>query len=548
VDSDLTSLLLDPERTKDWIETFLTVPTERGEIVPFNLTAQQDIMDKDGTGRDIRIKARQTRASSFIMARNVRRMTTSFGLNCVVITQNDQMTQLFRVRIKHHLEDLANRNMPFDILKDNEEELAIGHKMRNRFIWGSAEQKVGLRGVQTAHIIHLSETAHWPDESAKNIVGALLPACPPPPYGWFDIESTPNGAQGLFYDYTMKARPFIPMSLWSVHFYPWWNENTYTIETFRKSGLFDVDKLLSEFQPTPDEKFLMDKYGLNPGQILWRRIQTEALRRTGKFFAQEYPEDIKSCFLASGECFFADPEFDHLEYYGRMCMPSALELSALPYGDSEVSFRGARLQVWEMPVAGKSYVTWLDPSGGSVVEDSDADFAVIVVLDPQTLHHVASLCLRTTPERAAEMACAIGKWYNLAYLGIERNGPGVTSVIKARELRYPNLYYDIINEPKKPGPGWMTTEASRDRMLGGLREDVFNHKLITHDESLVMEMGAFTWEKAGRRMRPEAKRGGHDDRVMAIAGARMIAPYAPKSRPVVSKVGESADLPEPWMR
>jgi hypothetical protein len=549
--ADLEAILLDPDKAGEWIETFLSVPTEEGRIVRFVPTPQQRMMLKAQTGRDITVKGRQTRASSLIMARNLRRMTTQYGLNCAIFTQTNQMTQLFRERIKHHLEDLARHDLKYEITRDSDEGLTLG-RMYNHFFFGSAEQRTGPRGIQTAHIVHCSEVAFWPEDRAKTIFGALIPACPPPPFGWFDIESTPNGAGGLFYKYATDARPLVPLSKWTVHFYPWWLEATYTIESYR--ALYPVDEMLASFRATDQEEALMRLHGLTPGQILWRRIQTLDLLKTGKYFAQEYPEDIASCFLTAGEGYFADETFDHLGYYKAQTHPAPFTATALKYRDSEVSFRGGLLQIWEPPVAGATYAAFVDCAAGfSGGEESDADYTAIAVLNVKTKHHVATLRVRTTPERAGEMACAIGMLYNAAYLGIERNGYGSGALAKAKELQYPNLFYDIIANPKKPELGWWTCETSRDMMLRTLREAVFEHSLVTHDLALVMEMGSFTWvnikQRGERPYRAEHASGAHDDLLFAVAGALTIAPYAPTrihSSAGVIRKGQGAH--RPWMR
>lgn len=524
---DLESLLLDPGRTGDWIETLLTVPTEDRGIIDFVPTVQQRLMLLGQTGRDITVKGRQTRASSLFMSRNVRRMTTEYGLNCAMITQTDQMTQLFRARIKHHLNDLAERDLKYEVTKDNENELYLP-RMRNRFFFGSAEQKTGPRGIQTAHIVHCSEVAFWDEERAKTIIGALIPACPAPPYGWFDLESTPNGAQGQFYQKAMAARPVDPMSKWTVHFYPWWLEKSYTIESY--AALYDVPGLLDEFKPTDKEKALMSREGLSPSQVLWRRIQWADLLTTGKYGAQEYPEDMISCWLTAGEGYFHDDTFDHLGLYKDECHKAMLEITSLPYKNSEVKFVNGSLQVWEIPVPGATYVVFEDAAAGfSGGESRDADYTAITVLNAKTRHHAATLRLRATPERAGAMACAVGQYYNWAYLGIERNSYGAGSLAKAQELQYPNLYYDIVNNPKKPEAGWWTSETSRDLMLRTFREAVFEHSFTTHDIIAVLEMGTLVWAQATAKTkpRPEAREGAHDDVVMSLAGAYTIAPFAP---------------------
>lgn len=530
----LESLLFDPDKEADWSQTLLTVPNERGETVAFNFTLQQRMMSTDRTGRDIRVKGRQTRSSSEILANNTREASTRYGINIVTVAQTNDITQLFRERVKHHFEDLANNNLPYDILQDNEDRLVIsrGAGVQNVFVWGSAEQKTGPRGVQTAHRVHFSEYAHWPMDKQTLFIGAVQPACPPPPWGCFEIESTPNGAQGLFYKLAVEGRPYDPNSMWTTHFYPWWLEATYTIESY--ASLFDVDQLRAEFKPTEEETNLMAKNELGIDRILWRRVMSSALRKAGKFFAQEYPEDITSCFLSTGENFFFDPDYDHLDYFRQLVRPPRLTLAELPYGDSVVSLRGHTLRVWELPAPGGSYVAFLDAAEGVMGgDDSDPDFAALVIIDRTTKHHVATLRLRAPPEQVGAMACAVCKMYNMAYLGIERNSYGAAALRAAQSLNYPRLYRDTINEKKNPKFGWYTSEQSRERMLTELKSHVFSHTLLTFDEVLVMEMSTFDWEqqKTGKgHWRPESRGGAHDDLVMAMAGALTIAPRAPVSR------------------
>ena len=51
-ESAMHDLLFDPDRTADWIERLLTIPSERGPIVDFNLYPQKRLMLSEHTGRD----------------------------------------------------------------------------------------------------------------------------------------------------------------------------------------------------------------------------------------------------------------------------------------------------------------------------------------------------------------------------------------------------------------------------------------------------------------------------------------------------------------
>ena len=127
--------------------------------------------------------------------------------------------------------------------------------------------------------------AFWPD-AEKIISGAIQAGSPD-----VILESTPNGAQGYFYDSCMDA--LRGDSVWTIHFYPWWWESEYFIP------LEDGEYLTLE----PDEHELSVKHGLTHEQIKWRRYKQRELR---KLFIQEYPEDPITCFLTSGNSYFGD--------------------------------------------------------------------------------------------------------------------------------------------------------------------------------------------------------------------------------------------------
>ena len=531
-------LFTDPEREREWVEAFLNVPSEDEGIVPWTCTAQQTrIIDASRRARRlIIIKGRQTRCSTILMAKAVRRAVTSYGQNFVIITQTDVMTQNFRQFIKDRFADLADKGFSYEFEKDNDKILRLGAR-KNTFHFASAESKVGLRGIQTAHWVHASEVAHWPEDSARRIIGGLLPAVPPG--GFFVAESTPNGADGWFYKNAMNAMPMVPSSLWTVAFFPWWLENKYTAETYRTiladMGL-DLDQMKMNFIPSPEEEGLMRRESLDVNRMLWRRFMTEQLMSTGQYFAQEYPEDMLSCWLASGVCFFQDDQFDHLAFYRGRARQPMQKLTHADYRDpvtgvtTRVDFLGPNLQIFEAPAPGHSYVAFQDASAGV---SQEGDYSALTILDVSTpmYRQVATVRVRTLPGRVGAMAAAACQMYNTAFFGFERNTYGISVYEKVMEMHYPSLFYDVVNQPNDPKPGWYTGPQSREIMLNRFRERVFNHSVDIIDQVSLMEMGGFTMRKVQGRggnftFRAEAEQG-NDDMVISLAGACAIAPYAP---------------------
>jgi hypothetical protein len=105
------------------------------------------------------------------------------------------------------------------------------------------------------------------------------------------LESTPNGAQGYFYDTCMEA--YRGEGVWTLHFYAWWWDEDYRLP-------LDEGETLTY---TDEESVLVQAHDLTPEQIKWRRSKQKELKSK---FPQEYPEDPLTCFLTSGNSYFGD--------------------------------------------------------------------------------------------------------------------------------------------------------------------------------------------------------------------------------------------------
>lgn len=534
-DSEMFALLYDDRRAGDWIETFLTIPDEKGRIVRMSLYPQQREMEKNQTFRDNTLKGRQTRASSFILARNFRRMTTGFGLNNFVITDSDFTTGVFRARIRHHLKDMQRAGFDFSLAVDNDEELVI-KGLENRYIWASAEQRVTGRGY-AIQMLHGSEVAHWKPEHAGEILGGILPAVPDPPYGWVDLESTPKGANGVFYESVMDSRPRNPQSMFTTHLYPWWMEPRYTVDTWDDAGLpahfhTMLAELRTDFRPEPEEEQLMRVHQLTMGQILWRRLKMREMARTTTPFKQEYVESIDDCFLSTGESFFASLDgIDHLAIHRQNILPPIKVYDSLPYNRARVDFKGGEFVAWELPNPVTPYAMYQDTSKGGTQQETDP--SVITVMDARALRVVAKLVVKASPRDVAEMGCAIGEFYNTAMYGGERDAWGAQSLERVREMGYPNIYYWVGSDQRKEPEAWIyPTEANRNRSLQVFREKVFDHTFISKDAVLWQECGMFTWQMVGDRWKAKAAgKRTHDDHVLSAAGCCIIAERAQYVKP-----------------
>ena len=527
-DSEQGLLLQDPspEWTERWIEHYLTVSNEIGQIVPMKLFPQQRMMLQQTTGRDVTVKGRQTRASSLIMARNVRLLTSGmlWGATCVVGAQDDQTTAFFRQRIRHHiLNDLSSLNLKIRL--DNPDELVIDG-LDNRFLFVSGEQRTMVRGF-SGQILHLSEFAHW-KEIAFTHLGSALPAVPSAPYGWVDLESTPKGETGAFYKYAMGARPFNPKDEFTVRLYPWWLEPRYTVSDIMLSNA-DIKMTTQElwheerdFEADEHEQRLMDTYGLSIRRILWRRRKKLAQDKTQAPFLQEYVEDLDTCWLGvQGKFFDTVDGIDHMQFYRDSRRDPIKMIEKLEYRGDQVPLYNA-LGIWEYPDHQDTYVGGFDAAGGGLHED--ADWSVFYIMSVKKEKIVARLRVKASPDIFAAQIAAIGTWYKNALVNGERSHHGAVVFQKLRELQYPNIYYHTdpfkpVRKAQVPEPGMYPTEDVRRELLEKFKGAISNNALMSYCKDLVREMNGFTWQKVQSRLKASALEivEAHDDTIFAAA-------------------------------
>src|SRR5438876_593612 len=124
---------------------------------------------------------------------------------------------------------------------------------------GTADENAG-RGL-TIHNLHCSEVARWSHGGAEALASLRASV---PREGEIVLESTPNGAGGVFYEEWQQADE----TGYTRHFFPWWYEQDYKAE-LENVGVHPL---------TPDEVDLVEHHGLTDAQIAWRRLTGSTMR------------------------------------------------------------------------------------------------------------------------------------------------------------------------------------------------------------------------------------------------------------------------------
>jgi hypothetical protein len=450
-----------------FIETHLKIRTKKTNQTSFILNrAQQSYSARCGQ-QNVVLKARQVGITTYIAARFFAQTITQRGILSMQVTHDRESAEdIFRI-IRRFWENLPD-HIRKGVLKTshrNTRQLVFSH-LDSEYCLASAAENAG-RGRTIQHL-HCSEVSRWGgegDEALASLRSAVVPG------GEIVLESTPNGAGGLFYEEWQRAED----TGYTQHFFPWWFDEAYVLEPNA-----DFPAL------TPEEMELVALHDLKTEQIAWRRKQWASLRGLA---AQEFAEDSVSCFLASGECVF-----------NLLSVELALSGSVEPLEARDNN----RLLIWLPTRSGRQYVIGADPAGGGI----EGDYSCAEVIDRELGTQCAELHGHWPPREFAQKLVALGMEYNGALLAVERNNHGAGVLATLRTLNYPRVFV------QKDQDGWLTSTASRPPLIENLATVLIEEPGCFRSVRLLNEFRTFVRYASGNT---GATPGTHDDCVMAVA-------------------------------
>jgi hypothetical protein len=507
----------------------LRVRDRRGKQVRLRANRAQREFERRRGQSNIVLKARQMGISTWVAGRFFLKTITHPGTLTVQVAHTQEAAESIFACVHRFVGGLpaSLRNGALRTARASSRQIVFPALDSEYRVETAGDRNAG-RGV-TIQNLHCSEVARWPGDANETLAGlrAALPAT-----GELVLESTPNGADGCFYEEWQRsggdadqltaknpvsgsgtedeagaedspgadaagpeksgpeksgpeksgtggeAAPGAVRSTGAEmvrHFLPWWFEPEYTAEP------------VPESEWTAEERKLNARAWLNGGQIGFRRRMEAGFRGLAR---QEYAEDADECFLSSGDCVF---DLKLLDARLR-------ELTEPP-----VSRDGGELLVWYPAVAGREYLIAVDPAGGG----AEGDFSAAQVLEAGSGLQCAELRGKLGTLELARRAAALGREYGAATLVVERNnhGSGVLAYLKS-VCRYPRIFAQDGQD------GWLTSSLSRPRMIGALASALVERPGLFHSRRLLRECRTFVRLRNGRT---GAQAGAHDDCVMAMA-------------------------------
>lgn len=520
---------------KAWyIENFLKIRDKTANIVPFKLNNAQhivmDVMKKDEENqkpkRYIVLKARQMGLSTLFEGLIFQDTSTHENKNSLIMAHEESasanlfgMSKLYYENLPDLIKPMKKYNngkvLHFENPENDDNLKAKNPGLRSKISIATAGAGEVGRSA-TYHNIHASEVAFFPD--AKTTMLGLLQTVPDQPNTMVVLESTANGVGDWFHEMWQKAErgenEFTPI------FLPWFIQPEYTrpfhTEGEKNAFIEQVEHVsmdASGQEVRTYEYELMQKFDLTWEQMNWRKYTVQNKCQGDEIlFMQEYPSTPEEAFISSGR-----PKFSikSLRKY-QTITKEPLKRGYLHEEGGLVKFvedAKGYVSIWKDVEPGQHYAVGADVAEGLV----HGDYSCAYVGNDE-FDIVAEWHGHIDPDLFGQELVKLARYYNDAYLGVENNNHGLTTLNTIKKEEYWNLFftksYDKVADTMTQKLGWTTSIRTKPLMIDKLAQFVREHYLGIYSDALIGEMFTYVIEDNGKT---NAQPGCNDDRVMACA-------------------------------
>jgi len=278
------------------------IPGERSRYVSFRFNKVQDNYWTNRTHRDSILKMRQVGTTTLSCIMGLDMCLFNHGHNaCIMAHVLSNVKKYFRITknaFTQFQKDWGHL-YPVHNTVDNVSELHIGETGSIMMV---ATETKGL----TLDFLHIAEAAFVEDDRIQESIESV------PLTGYVILESTPDGAAGMFYDIWDAYLKQDADSLYTCHFYEWWEhypeaEDKEVIDYYKHKLKKDKN-----FSLTDKEENLQRKYNLTEDHIVFRRLKISEAGGSESEFFRKYPEDPITCFLSGANSVFSADVVRHL--------------------------------------------------------------------------------------------------------------------------------------------------------------------------------------------------------------------------------------------
>lgn len=453
------------------LENLYWVINEKGELVRFKLRDAQRWLLSNMHWKNILLKARQLGFTTFIciFLLDYALFNKNKQIGIIAHTQTDATTIFRKVKVAwDYFPTVVKDYIKLETTGDS--------KVEYEFTNGSVMRISTSLRSGTYQAVLITEfgkiCARFPDKAEEIITGTL----PAANKGLVFIESTAEGEEGPYYDMVMEAmeakRLRKPLSIkeYKFFFFPWYQNPENAIPLPPQTNLAPIDENTRNYlQHVIDNQ----KIQLTEEQCYWYFLEQKTQKAKMK---QEHPSSPEEAFLVSGNKLF-DPK----------------RLDAMLKAKKEPLEVNGDYSIYEHYKHGHVYGLGADVSQG-VSRDS----STMVVIDFTTSEVVLTYKSSTIdPVTFAHEVKKTALAYGACIAAPEANNVGLTTCITLNQI-YPNVYTQVREGLLEDHPtaklGWLSTSASKPKMMYELSEAFDEATLKCFDEGIILEAKKFNKE------------------------------------------------------
>lgn len=256
------------------------------KVIPFTLNRAQMYLHgkleeqkaRVGRVRALVLKGRQQGCSTYIGGRYFHQTQFNHGIKTFILAHRDDATDNLFKQVRRYLENLPDPVRP-----------STGYSNRKELIFDRLDSAYGLGTAgsgsvgrsDTIDLLHGSEAAFWSnvDELRTGVLQAAEMAQE------IVFESTANGYDPMFFPMWQDAEA--GRGEYQAIFIPWYWQDEYR------------RPVPDGFRLDDEETEYMEAYGLDLGQMVWRRNKIIELKDP-LLFKQEYPATAAEAFQVTG--------------------------------------------------------------------------------------------------------------------------------------------------------------------------------------------------------------------------------------------------------
>lgn len=377
-----------------YAQACLQIRNKNAELVPLvpNFAQRyveaklEDQRKRTGRVRAVVLKARQEGVSTWVAARFTHRTNLFEGQKALIIADAmERATAIYGIYERYY------SWLPEDLHPQ------IKSSQGRRHMHFTHDSEIDIRPASdpnagraaTIHLLHASEIAFWPENSQREVWVSASQAVPDQGSEVI-VESTPNGAGGLFHDLWERTQD--RNSPWIGIFLPWWIHEEYdagygNTAPPTQAELDGIEQHADDFEMQAlgdgipwDGK----NYVLPLSRLAWRRRtiierfagEPETLGKDAtRDFQQEYPATADEAFLMSGATFFDEEALRTLSRHTSEPTATGNLGERQVTKDGEVQrlivlqpSRRGLVEVWDRPDHDHHYTIGVDTAEGRLVQ------------------------------------------------------------------------------------------------------------------------------------------------------------------------------------